>query len=68
MVTNPAISNLIREGKTHQMQTVIQTGGKFGMQTMDASLINLYHKQIINREILMKYAVDVDMIQRQMGI
>jgi len=68
MVTNPAISNLIREGKTHQMQTVIQTGGKFGMRTMDASLINLYRQEIITRETLIKYAVDVDMIQRQMGI
>lgn len=68
MVTNPAIRNLIREGKTHQMQTVIQTAGKLGMQTMDASLMNLYENRIISRETLEKYAVDVDMINRQMNI
>lgn len=68
MVTNPAIRNLIREGKTHQMQTVIQTGGKLGMQTMDASLINLYRRQIINIENLEKYAVDLDIVRRQIGV
>ncbi|SNR86394.1 twitching motility protein PilT [Anaerovirgula multivorans] len=68
MVTNPAIRNLIREGKTHQMQTVIQTGGKLGMQTMDASLMSLCQNRIISRETLEKYAVDVDMVNRQMNI
>ena len=68
MVTTPAIRNLIREGKTHQMQTVIQTGAKLGMQTMDASLMNLYQSRIISRETLEKYAVDFDMVSRQLGI
>jgi twitching motility protein PilT len=43
MVSNPAIRNLIREGKTHQIYSIIQTGGKFGMQTMDSSLAYLYN-------------------------
>lgn len=68
MVTTPAIRNLIREGKTHQMQTVIQTGSKQGMQSMDASLMNLYQSRIITREVLEKYAVDFDMVSRQLGI
>ncbi|NLM03715.1 MAG: type IV pilus twitching motility protein PilT [Clostridiales bacterium] len=68
MVTNPAIRNLIREGKTHQIQTIIQTGSKFDMQTMDDSLIELYRRQIINKETLLKYAIDIDMIRRKMGI
>lgn len=67
MLANPAIRNLIREGKTHQIQTVIQTNTKLGMQTMDASLMNLYQNQLIDRENLEKYAVDLEMIKRQAG-
>jgi len=38
MLGVPAISNLIREGKTHQMETIIQGSGSLGMQTLDQSL------------------------------
>ena len=41
MLGIPAISNLIREGKTHQMETIIQGGGSLGMQTLDQHLKNL---------------------------
>jgi len=41
LVMNSAIRNLIREGKTHQIFSIIQTGGRLGMQTMDASLRDL---------------------------
>ena len=37
----PGVRNLIREGKTHQIYSLIQTGGQHGMQTMDASLAGL---------------------------
>lgn len=67
MIANNAIRNLIREGKTHQMQTVIQTGSNIGMQTMDASLIELYKKRIIDQPTLKKYAVDFDMVMKQIG-
>lgn len=68
MVVNTAIRNLIREGKTHQIQTSIQTGMKFGMQTMDSDLINLYLKGIISKESLLTYAVDKDMVSRYTSI
>jgi len=42
MVVTPAISNLIREGKTAQMYGFIQTGGKDSMQTLESVLANLY--------------------------
>lgn len=42
---------LIREGKTHQLYSVIETGTKDGMQTMDASLIRLYERGLITREV-----------------
>ena len=67
MVANSAIRNLIREGKTHQMQTVIQTGANQGMMTMDASLIDLYKKRLIDQPTLKKYAVDLDMVLKQIG-
>ena len=41
MLGIPAISNLIREGKTHQMETIIQGGASLGMQTLDQHLKNL---------------------------
>jgi twitching motility protein PilT len=41
LVPTPGIRNLIREGKTHQVYSLIQTGASHGMQTMDASLAGL---------------------------
>ena len=41
LVPTPAVRNLIREGKTHQIYSVLQTGGAHGMQTMDAALAEL---------------------------
>ena len=41
LVPTPGVRNLIREGKTHQIYSLIQTGGQHGMQTMDASLAGL---------------------------
>ncbi|MGC2373437.1 MAG: type IV pilus twitching motility protein PilT [Solirubrobacteraceae bacterium] len=41
LVPNPAVRNLIREGKTHQIYSVLQTGSAQGMQTMDAALVSL---------------------------
>ena len=41
MLGIPAIANLIREGKTHQMATIIQGGASMGMQTLDQHLKNL---------------------------
>src|SRR5439155_3302423 len=41
LIATPAVRNLIREGKTHQIYSAMQAGGKFGMQTMDQSLAHL---------------------------
>jgi len=46
----PAVRNLIREGKTHQIDSVIQTGTRFGMQTMESDLRRLYEKGLITSE------------------
>ncbi|QIB26475.1 type IV pilus twitching motility protein PilT [Caloranaerobacter azorensis] len=67
MIATPAIRNLIREGKTYQIQTAIQTGMKFGMQTMDNSLINLFKQGLISRNTALDYAVDREFVSRFIG-
>src|SRR3954468_15713447 len=51
LVPTPAVRNLIREGKTHQLYSAIQTGGSHGMQTMDAALADLVRGGRITREL-----------------
>ncbi|HEV8054811.1 MAG TPA: type IV pilus twitching motility protein PilT [Candidatus Limnocylindrales bacterium] len=51
LVPTPGIRNLIREGKTHQIYSMIQTGGAHGMQTMDSSLASLVRAGRITEEI-----------------
>ncbi|NLG86758.1 MAG: type IV pilus twitching motility protein PilT [Firmicutes bacterium] len=50
MIATPAIRNLIREGKTHQIDSMIQIGGGYGMITMDQALANLYQQGVITHE------------------
>lgn len=51
LVPTPAVRNLIREGKTHQIYTTMQTGTKFGMQTMDAALADLVRRGLITKDL-----------------
>lgn len=64
MVATPAIRNLIREGKTHQIESSIQTGSKYGMKTMDMELANLYRQGIISRETALNSAIDREILGR----
>ena len=50
MVATPAIRNLIREEKTHQIYSSLQAGAKYGMQTMNQSLADLVRRRLITRE------------------
>lgn len=69
MITNPAIKNLIREGKTYQIQSMIQTNKKIGMQTMDDALYDLYRRGEITGEKCVSYAQDVvNMDKRLRGL
>lgn len=58
MIANSAIKNLIREGKTYQMHSIIQTSKSIGMQTMDDAIIEKYREGIISKENALRYAVD----------
>lgn len=64
MISTPAIQNLIREGKTHQLQSLIQTGNKYGMKTMDMALAELYKKGVISQESALTYSVDRELITK----
>lgn len=56
MLANSAVRNLIREGKTHQMESVIQTNRKAGMQTLDQALEDLYRRGLISVETALDHA------------
>jgi twitching motility protein PilT len=50
LVANPAVRNLIREGKTHQIPSMIQTGKKYGMILLDDYIMDLYKKRMVSAE------------------
>ena len=55
LVPNPAIRNLIREDKVHQIYSMMQTGqDKYGMQTFNQALASLYHKRQITLEVALQ--------------
>lgn len=66
MVATPAIRNLIREGKTYQIISQIQTGAKFGMQPLDMSLKALYQMKAISLDEMLNRAVDPESLQRML--
>lgn len=58
MIATPAIRNLIREGKTHQMYSVLETSGQIGMQTMDRMLLDLYKNGYVSFDEALVRAID----------
>ncbi|MEI6266829.1 MAG: type IV pilus twitching motility protein PilT [bacterium] len=66
MVVSPAVRNIIREGKTHQLDAVIQTSADQGMIQMDKSLVNLVNSGSITAEEAHGYCVDPHEFDRQL--
>lgn len=64
LLATPAVRNLIRENKTHQITNAIQTGAKAGMKTMDNSLLELYRDNRISFDDMISYAVDPDYLKK----
>lgn len=64
MVNTPAVRNLIREGKEHQLYNAIMTGQSFGMQAMDSTLAALYKEGKISKDILFEYCIDKSEAER----
>jgi len=66
LVATPAVRNIIREGKTHQLDAVIQTGAEYGMQSMDKTLVGMIHAGTISYDEARNYAVDIEELDRLM--
>jgi twitching motility protein PilT len=67
LIATPAVRNLIREAKIHQIYSLMQAGGKFGMQTMDASLAGLVRAGKISRESALAQCHDPEELYRILG-
>ncbi len=64
MVANLAVRSLIRDDKAHQIYSIIQTGGREGMRTMNQSLFQLYHANLISYEEALTHTTDPDDLKR----
>ena len=67
LIPTPAVRNLIREGKTHQIYSAMQTGSAFGMQTMDAAVADLVRRGVISRDLAMQRSSDPAGLTRLIG-
>ena len=67
LIPTPGVRNLIREAKNHQLYSAMQTGGKFGMQTMDAALVDLVRKGSISQQEAEKRASNPEELRRLAG-
>jgi twitching motility protein PilT len=67
MVATPAIRNLIREGKVHQIYSAMQAGGRYGMQTMDMALGHLVKSGAITQQLAFERCHDPEELNRLVG-
>ncbi len=67
MIANPAIRNLIREGKTFQIPSMMQTNRKSGMVTMDDFLFDLYSARKVTSEVALNFAQDLAYLSRKIN-
>ena len=64
LIATPAIRNMIREGKVHQIYSSMQAGGKYGMQTMDQSLADLVRSSTVSMEAALERCHHEDELRR----
>jgi twitching motility protein PilT len=64
----PAISNLIREGKTHMIYSAIETGAKVGMISMDKALVNLVKEGLVSFDVALAKAHDQGTFKQLCGM
>ena len=67
MIATPAIRNLIREGKVHQIYSAMQAGGRYGMRTMDQSLAQLVQSGVLTWELGVQRCHDPQELARMTG-
>ncbi|NOQ17994.1 MAG: PilT/PilU family type 4a pilus ATPase [Dehalococcoidales bacterium] len=68
MLANPAVRNLIREGKPYQLPSVICTHHEIGMISMDEALVDLYHRRKIGLESLLEFCKDEKEVRKLTGM
>ena len=66
LVATPAVRHLIREGKVHQIYSVMQAGGRYGMRTMDASLAQLVKAGRVSQQVALERCHDPEELNRLM--
>ncbi len=66
MVMTPAISNMIRDNKTHQIDGIIYTSAKDDMISMDNSLLKLYKEKRISKEVALQYSTNPEMLKKKL--
>ena len=67
LIATNAVRNIIRDGKTNQVQTIIQTSSKLGMRSMDLALSEVVRRGVISREQAFTYAVDREILQKYLA-
>jgi len=68
MFATPGMATIIREGKTYQLTSMIQTGRKLGMQSMDESLIKLVQSGKVDPEVALEKALDKKVFRQAVGL
>jgi twitching motility protein PilT len=67
MLANPAVRNLIREGKTYQLPNTIRMNSQMGMELLDQALVRLYRSGTISRESVLDFCNDRDEVEKLTG-
>lgn len=67
LIGTAAVRNIIREGNSAQLETVMQTGGKYGMIVMNNYLIHLYERGIINMETVLRRCTNPEYVKKRLG-
>lgn len=67
MIVTPAIRNNIREGKTFQIDNVIQTSGNLGMKLLEHSLAELVNRNVVDRTVALEYAIRPSLLDKLLG-
>ena len=68
MVLTPAIRNMVREARIHQIDSAIFSGGELGMVTMDQSILALYKQGVITAEAALRYSVNWEEMERKLAL
>ena len=67
LIGTQAVKNIIREGKSHQLKSVIQTGSKYGMEVMNNYLIKLYKDGLIDKDTALRRSDNPDYVKKRLN-